>query len=86
VHWWQAYDHFVRPHATLRVALIQTREGDGRQEKPRYRQRTEADGSWENQSQMDRRGGALLPAAAGPCLRADEASNGHAMALIETAL
>ena len=42
VHWWQAYYHFVRPHASLRVALVQTREGDDRQEKPRYRQRTPA--------------------------------------------
>jgi hypothetical protein len=42
VHWWQAYYHFVRPHASLRVALVQTQEGDGRQVKPRYRQRTPA--------------------------------------------
>jgi hypothetical protein len=26
VQWWRAYYHFVRPHASLRVALMQTRE------------------------------------------------------------
>ena len=29
LHWWQAYSHFVRPHASLRVAWVQAREGDG---------------------------------------------------------
>jgi hypothetical protein len=31
-----------RPHASLRMALAQAREGDDRQVRPRYRQRTEA--------------------------------------------
>jgi len=42
LQWWQAYYHFVRPHASLRMALAQAREGDDRQVRPRYRQRTEA--------------------------------------------
>jgi IS1 family transposase len=40
--WWQAYYHYVRPHASLRIALVQAREEVGRRGKPRYRQRTEA--------------------------------------------
>jgi hypothetical protein len=40
--WWRAYYHFVRPHASLRVALIQTRERGGKRLAQRYRQRTPA--------------------------------------------
>jgi IS1 family transposase len=39
---WRAYDHFVRPHAALRVALAQPRERDGKLAAQRYRQRTPA--------------------------------------------
>jgi IS1 family transposase len=42
LQWWQAYYHFVRPHTSLRMALAQAREGDDRQVRPRYRQRTPA--------------------------------------------
>ena len=42
LHWWQASYHFVRPHSSLRVALVQPREGDGIPGRPRYRQRTPA--------------------------------------------
>jgi hypothetical protein len=42
LHWWQAYYHFVRPHASLRVALLQGQEGDASPVRPRYRQRTPA--------------------------------------------
>jgi transposase-like protein len=42
LHWWQAYYHYVRPHGSLRVALVQAREGDGTPLRPRYRQRTPA--------------------------------------------
>ena len=40
--WWRAYYHFVRPHASLRVALAQPRAREGRRTPQRYRQRTPA--------------------------------------------
>jgi hypothetical protein len=73
--WWQAYSHFVRPHASLRVALVQAREGEGTPVRSRYRQQTEADGSWENEPKVDGRRGARLPATAGTRLKAGEARN-----------
>ncbi len=30
LEWWRAYYHFVRPHTSLRVALVQPRERDGK--------------------------------------------------------
>ncbi len=42
VQWWRAYYHFVRPHASLRVALMQPRERGGNRLAQRYRQRTPA--------------------------------------------
>ncbi len=42
LEWWRAYYHFVRPNASLRVALIQPRERGGRLLAQRYRQRTPA--------------------------------------------
>jgi len=42
LEWWRAYYHFVRPHESLRVALVQPRERGGRLLAQRYRQRTEA--------------------------------------------
>jgi hypothetical protein len=39
---WRAYYHFVRPHASLRVALGQPRERGGKLLAQRYRQRTPA--------------------------------------------
>ncbi len=42
VEWWRAYYHFVRPHASLRLALVQPRERGGRLLAQRYRQRTPA--------------------------------------------
>ncbi len=41
VEWWRAYYHFARPHASLRVALVQPIARGGRQPQ-RYRQRTPA--------------------------------------------
>jgi hypothetical protein len=75
LHWWQAWYHFVRPHASLRVTLSQPLEREGKLRAQRYRQRTEADGSRTNRSTMDNRRGALLPASTCPCLRAGEAGN-----------
>jgi IS1 family transposase len=42
LEWWRAYYHFVRPHESLRVALVQPRERGGKLMAQRYRQRTPA--------------------------------------------
>jgi hypothetical protein len=42
LEWWRAYYHFVRPHASLQVALAQPRERGGKLVAQRYRQRTPA--------------------------------------------
>jgi hypothetical protein len=42
LEWWRAYYHFVRPHESLRVALVQPRERGGKRLAQRYRQRTPA--------------------------------------------
>jgi len=42
LEWWRAYYHFVRPHESLRVALLQPRERGGNRLAQRYRQRTPA--------------------------------------------
>ena len=42
VEWWRAYYHFVRPHASLRIALGQPRERGAKLVAQRYRQRTPA--------------------------------------------
>ncbi len=42
LEWWRAYYHFVRPHAALRVRLLQPRERGGKRLAQRYRQRTPA--------------------------------------------
>ncbi len=40
LQWWRAYYHFVRPHHSLRVALVQPRERGSNLTVQRYRQRT----------------------------------------------
>jgi IS1 family transposase len=42
LEWWRAYYHFVRPHASLRMALVQPRERGGKRLAQRYRQCTPA--------------------------------------------
>ena len=42
LEWWRAYYHFVRPHQSLRVRLVQPRERGGKLLAQRYRQRTPA--------------------------------------------
>jgi IS1 family transposase len=42
LEWWRAYYHFVRPHVSLRVRLVQPRERGGKLAAQRYRQRTPA--------------------------------------------
>ncbi len=68
LHWWRAYYHFVRPHASLRLAFVQPRERGGKLVAQRDLQRTEADGSGKNQPTMDRAAGAVLSPAASAIL------------------
>jgi hypothetical protein len=42
LEWWRAYYHFVRPHESLRVALVQPRERGGKLMAQRYQHRTPA--------------------------------------------
>jgi len=42
LEWWRASSHFVRPHASLRVVLMQPRERGGKRLAQRYRQCTPA--------------------------------------------
>jgi transposase InsO family protein len=42
LEWWRAYYHFVRPHQSLRVRLVQPRERGDKRLAQRYRQRTPA--------------------------------------------
>jgi IS1 family transposase len=42
LEWWRGYYHFVRPHQSLRVALVQPIERGGHRQPKRYRQRTPA--------------------------------------------
>jgi len=42
LEWWRAYYHFVRPHASLRVTLVQPRARGGNLLAQRDLQRTEA--------------------------------------------
>jgi transposase InsO family protein len=42
LEWWRAYYHFVRPHQSLQIALMQPRERGGKLVAQRYRHRTEA--------------------------------------------
>ena len=42
LEWWRVYYHFVRPHESLRIALMQPRERGGRLLAQRYRHRTPA--------------------------------------------
>jgi IS1 family transposase len=42
LEWWRAYYHFVRPHAALRMVLVQPQARGGKRLAQRYRQRTPA--------------------------------------------
>jgi hypothetical protein len=42
LEWWRAYSHFVRPHTSLRIALVQPRERGGKLLAQRNHQRTPA--------------------------------------------
>jgi hypothetical protein len=38
VEWWRAYYHFIRPHESLRVRLLEPRAQGGNRQPQRYRQ------------------------------------------------
>ena len=42
LEWWRANYHFVRPHHSLRVRLVQPRKREGKRLAQRYRQRMKA--------------------------------------------
>jgi len=42
LEWWRAYYHFVRPHQSLRMTLVQPRKRGGKLVAQRYQQRTPA--------------------------------------------
>jgi len=42
LEWWRAYYHYVRPHASLRVALAQPRDRGGKRLAQRYQHRPPA--------------------------------------------
>ena len=75
VEWWRAYYHFVRPHASLQIALVQPRERGGKLVAQRYRQRTEALAAGRTNRRWTARG-ARLPIAAAFRLRATQARCG----------
>jgi hypothetical protein len=75
LHWWQAYYHFVRPHASLRVSARSAIRARRQAESTPVSATDTCDGSRANQAQMDRRRSARLPASTDPCLRAGEARN-----------
>ena len=59
LEWWRASSHFVRPHASLRIALVHPRERGGTPLAQRDLQCT-SDGSEKNQPTVDSTGSALL--------------------------
>jgi hypothetical protein len=66
LYWWQAYYHFVRPHASLRVVLLQGTRGRCLAGETTIPAADTSDGIWPNQSQVDHTEHPLLPAAAAP--------------------
>jgi IS1 family transposase len=68
LEWWRAYYHFVRPHASLRVALVQPRERGGKMMAQRYRQRTPAMAAGRTTRQWTAREVLCHPLSPVPCL------------------
>ena len=73
LEWWRAYYHFVRPHTSLRVALVQPAAARWQASSATLPAAYGSSGSRENQPTMDRARGALLPIAAGFRLRVTQA-------------
>jgi hypothetical protein len=76
LEWWRAYYHFVRPHASLRMALVQPAAARGQTDSATLPAAYPSHGSWKNQPTMDRARSALLPIAASFRLRATAARCG----------
>jgi transposase InsO family protein len=61
LEWWRAYYHFVRPHAALRVPLVQPQARGGNRLTQRYRQRTKAQAAGRTQRKWTAREVLSLP-------------------------
>ena len=68
LEWWRAYYHFVRPHASLRVALVATRARGGKLMAQRYRQRTPAMAAGRTNRQWTTREVLCYPLQPVPCV------------------
>jgi IS1 family transposase len=69
LEWWRAYYHFVRPHAALRVTLLQPRERGGKKVAQRYRQRTPAMAAGRTTRRWTAREVLCHPLSPVPCIR-----------------
>lgn len=69
LEWWRAYYHFVRPHESLRVALLQPHERGGNRLAQRYRATDTSHGSRHYYPTMDGARGTFVPFAKGLRLR-----------------
>jgi hypothetical protein len=78
LEWWRAYYHFVRPHASLRVKLVQPRERGGKRLAQCYRQRTPAMAAGRTHRRWTARE-VLLALAAGFHLSAAQAGCGRSV-------
>ena len=76
LEWWRAYYHFVRPHESLRVALVQPRERGGKLLGATLSATNASHGSGKNEPTMDDTRAALVPLAVHFRLRATQASCG----------
>src|SRR5207253_6786933 len=68
LEWWRASYHFVRPHESLRVALMQPRERGGKRLAQRYRQRTPAMAAGKTTRRWTAREVLCYPLPPVPCL------------------
>ncbi len=64
LEWWRAYYHFVRPHASLRVALVQPAAARGQTGGAALPAAYGSSGSGKNQPTMDHAGSPVLSFAA----------------------
>ncbi len=69
LEWWRAYYHFVRPHAALRLALVQPRERGGKLVAQRYQQRTPAMAAGKTNRRWTAREVLSLPLPPVPCFK-----------------
>jgi IS1 family transposase len=68
LEWWRAYYHFVRPHASLRMTLMQPRERGGKKVAQRYRQRTPAMAAGRTNRRWTAREALCHPLSPVPCV------------------